>query len=187
MTYGIDSRYMSRYDEKVLSLLRKIKESGGFPGEVSDELFKLVNGYYTTVELSPYTGLRLQWHLTKNGREALRWDNYKKRHAERNKIEAEKRERRRQPDPVAPIPLTVEFRDALKSILNTGDPNTDKLDILARIQRQGGGGYYLGEYVADGPFALFKNGIWTLTNRGKEIAAAHIRKDQCAQFTGKVR
>ena len=175
------------YMEDVINLLRKIKETGGFPGEVRKDIADKTIPTYAEVEVSPHTGLYIQWRVTKKGKEELRWANWSIRNKDRLKADAANRKRRYEKDPVAPIPLTIEFRDALKSILNTGEPNTDKLDILARIQRRGGGGYYLGEYVADGPFAEFKDGIWTLTDRGKEIAAAHIRKADCAQFTGKVR
>lgn len=185
--YNIDPNYRYRYDEKVLAFLRKIKETGGYPGEVNDEMFKVIDGYFTTVELSPYTGLRLQWHLTKNGRESLRWDNYKKRHKERSKVESEKRDRRRKQDEFAVRPLTIEVLDALKAILDNGHPDTEKLDVLARIQRAGGGGYYQKQWIADGPWAELKDGEWKLTSLGREAAVAHIRKTDCAQFTGKVR
>ena len=172
-----------RYDTDVTDFLRKIKESGGFPGQVSDSMKEKTIPFYAEVEVSPHTGLIIQWRLTKNGKEALKWANYNLRHPDKYTYNP----RYREPDEHAVRPLTIEVLDALKSILDTGEPGTEKLDIIARIQRAGGGGYYMKEWIADGPWATFKDGKWELTTLGKEAAVAHIRKAECAQFTGKVR
>ena len=174
------------YDSNIIGILRKIKETGGFPGEVKEGLAKQIIGVYATVETSPHTGMILQWSLTKKGKAELKWDNHKKRHPERYKHNRQCYPPRRD-DPVAVRPLTIEVLDALKSILDNGHPNTEKLDILARIQRAGGGGYYRKEWIADGPWAKLKDGVWELTSLGKSAAVAHVRKAECAQFTGKVR
>lgn len=172
------------YMEDVVDLLRKIKETGGFPGEVRKDIADKTIPTYATVEVSPYTGLILQWTVTKKGKEELRWANWKLRHPADKYMH---HPRYRKPDEHAVRPLTIEVLDALKSIMDNGHPDTEKLDIIARIQRAGNGGYYMGKWIADGPWATFKDGVWELTKLGKERAVAHIRKADCAQFTGKVR
>jgi hypothetical protein len=165
--------------------LRKIRETDGFPGEVSEALRAEIVPEYATVEISPHTGMILQWKLTKKGAGELRKANSSARFME--KWRKNNARRYSQPEPKAIRPLTVEVLDALKSILQDGHPNTEKLDILSRIQRAGGGGFYQKMWVADGPWAIFKDGKWELTKIGHAAAIAHVRKSECAQFGGKVR
>lgn len=70
--------------------------------------------------------------------------------------------------------LPIEVLDALKSIKLTGEPNTTKMDVLARLQ--------LGSQ-----YAFMKDGEWFLSWSGDNVARDHIRKSECAQFGGKVR
>lgn len=150
-------------NDEIGDFLRKIKESGGYPGEISDSLFPKIVPVHATVEISPYTGLRLQWHLTKKGKETLRWSNYRLRHKDRLKKDADERRKRYERNEVSVArPLTIEVLDALKSILHNGNPGTDKMHILARIQRAGTGGYYQGQYYADGPWAKCEDGVTPL-------------------------
>lgn len=71
---------------------------------------------------------------------------------------------------------------------NQVEPNTIKLDILARIQRYGiHGAKHVNGQLVHGALAECKDGVWTLTKAGQYAEAGHIRKTDCAQFTGKVR
>ena len=164
--------------------LKAIKETGGFPGKLSPFVRANINGKWATVEVSPYTGMDIQWHLTSEGKKQLKYLNIR----ERADVKYNKPIRSNHvPDAV--VPLTVEVLDALKSIRETGDPNTTKLDILARIQREGihGVKFVKGSGLIHGSLAEHENGVWTLTDAGKHAEAGHIRKDECAQFTGKVK
>lgn len=173
---------MNYYDPNI-TILKKIRDTDGFPGIVSVTAQAVIVPKYATLETSPHTGIILQWHLTKKGASTLR---AAIRH-ERMMMNLREKLRRDAQEPVAVRPLTVEVLDALKSILQDGHPNTEKLDILARIQRAGSGGMYRGQWIAEGPWAECKDGEWSLTDLGRSAAVAHVRKAECAQFGGKAR
>lgn len=166
-------------NSKAHAVLKAIKENDGFPGAVPDSVRKEILNGLATVEVSPITGLDMQWKLTPVGKQELRRLNGHARYLEKNKDRPKRRDERHQSGYVrhAAVPLTIEVLDALKAIRDTGEPQTDKLEIIARIQRRGDGG----------PHAEFKDGVWTLTPRGLYQANNHIRKSECAQFSGKVR
>lgn len=176
-------------EQDIHKALKAIKENDGFPGKLSDGVrFNILNKW-ATVEVSPVTGMDIQWKLTAEGKKRLRLLNsnerYKKKHKNWHNPRAHK------VDDVV-VPITVEVLDALKSIRENGDPNTTKLDIVARIQRDGAHGAVTTlngrEYVTKyGALAHCENGVWTLTKAGERVEAGHIRKTECAQFTGKVR
>lgn len=179
-------------DDQLHRVLKAIKENDGFPGPLASRVREHIIGNLATVEISPLTGLDVQWTLTPEGKRKLtefnRRQRYKAKHGDKWS-----RGRYAPPQQDAPVPITIEVLDALKAIRETGEPNTDKLDILARIQRYG---IHAAKYVKDvngenhlvsGALAEFKNGVWSLTDTGHRVEAGHIRKSQCAQFTGKVR
>lgn len=167
---------MIPYDSHLHSLLRKIKTNDGYLGQISIQWRRRLLTDLATVEVSPETGLDVKWSLTPEGKKELRRFNGWQRYSQKRKEQEAERPRVRY-EPEAPVPLTIEVLDALKSIRDTGEPQTEKLEILARIRRRGGGG----------PYAEEKDGKWSLTNQGKYQADNHIRKKECAQFTGKVR
>jgi hypothetical protein len=156
-------------EDLVYKFLTAIKENDGFVLESPSKAVRdFIIPTYATVEVSPHIGMDIQWHLTSAGR------------SEMKRIFGRRQRRSKLPrsypysiqrGPV--VSLTIEVLDALKAIMDTGEPQTDKLDIVARIQ--------LGKYAeCDG-------GVWRLTNAGKYQAQNHIRKSECAQFSGKVR
>lgn len=185
------------YDNSVHETLRAIKENDGYPGPVREVVRRSIVPKYATYETSPHTGLITQWTLTPAGKKQLSFLNGYQRRREREKTKPGYRRWERRPsyhrETDAPVPLTIEVLDALKSIREEGDPNTDKLEILARIQRQGvhGAKYVKGSdgqnHLIHGALAECRNGVWTLTNAGIRAEAGHIRKSECAQFGGKVR
>jgi hypothetical protein len=173
--------YEPVYDDTVHAVLKAIKENDGFPGPVKPPIRDRVL-YWATVETSPVTGADMQWELKPAGKRRVtsyeRHQKFMKKHGSRLKAEAAaERARYRVYDRSMEksAPLTVEVKDALKSIMTEGHPGTTKFDILAWIQQ---GWDRLAEC---------KDGEWKLSKRGLEIARAHIRKAECAQFSGKVR
>lgn len=174
----------------ILNTLQAISDTGGFPGPLSSFLRARIVGKYAEVEVSPHAGLDLQWTLTPEGKKYLRWHRKNERYR-KNAREREAQGKGRQyhpPQREAPVPLSIEVLDALKAIRERGDPETDKLDILARIQRYGIHGAVNATGVpVHGSLATFENGIWSLTEAGRRAEAGHIRKSDCAQFSGKVR
>jgi hypothetical protein len=172
--------------------LKAIKENDGFPGPLTPMVRAKIIGTWATVEVSPLTGLDIQWTLTTEGKKKLIEFNCHVRRSKKYKGWG----KRGHPDYYTPdvvVPLTVEVLDALKAIRERGDPETTRLDILARIQRDGIHGAKIikggdGEdTLVRGSLAEFKDGVWTLTKAGLHAEAGHIRKSECAQFTGKVR
>lgn len=177
-------------DLPVLKALQAISDSGGFPGPLTSLVRARIVGTYAEVEVSPHTGLDLQWTLTAEGKKCLRRHRARERYYKKaRELEAKGKGRSyRPPQPEAPVPLTVEVLDALKAIRERGNPETDKLDILARIQRYGLHGSTNATGIPiRGALATFENGVWTLTEAGRRAEAGHIRKTECAQFSGKVR
>ena len=176
-------------EEAIHKALKAIKENDGFPGKLKDNVRANIIDKWATVEVSLITGMDIQWRLTTGGKQRLRILNRDVRYREKHKNWSKRRNH--QTDDVV-VPITVEVLDALKSIRETGDPKTTKLDIVARIQRNGAHGAVTTlngrEYITKyGALAHCADGVWTLTEAGKRAEAGHIRKDKCAQFTGKVR
>lgn len=175
-------------DEKIHEVLKSIKENDGFPGTLTASVRDVILDKWATVEVSQETGMDIQWTLTADGKKHLRLLNGLKRWRAKNKNTWRKSEY----IPNTPVPLTIDVLDALKSIREVGHPNTEKIEILARIQRSSAHGAKTilngREYITVyGALAIFKDGVWTLTDSGKRIEAGHIRKSECAQFFGKVR
>jgi hypothetical protein len=166
---------MNATEIQIHKVLKTIKSNDGFPGPVPAKIQERIVPEYAYFDISPFTGLITQWHLTTVGKKKLRELNAIERFRKKNKDSLNKRPSRYTPE--APVPLTIEVLDALKAIKTTGHPQTDKMEILARIQRRGGGG----------PYAEYMNERWCLTQQGLYQAANHIRKSECAQFSGKVR
>lgn len=182
--------------EPIHRALKLIKENDGFPGPLDSLVRANILGKWATVEVSPLTGMDMQWTLTAEGKKKLREYNASVRRSRKYKegrVKGMQHPRYQQYQRDAVVPLTIEVLDALKSIRETGEPGTDKLDILARIQRRGSHaaktvkGSEGKEIVVSGSLAEFKDGIWTLTDVGRRVEAGHIRKGECAQFSGKVR
>ena len=186
--YNIPSITQAQYD-----LLSKIKENDGFLGQLPAEKRKSILGY-ATVELSP-SGLDVQWTLTPDAKKAMMKFRSNLRYTKKHR-ESNERWRRANQEAIKAAqpkeaPLSVEVRDALKSIMDHGHPGTDKMDVLASIQL---GSHYTAGYTSRGDgythvygLALFHDGKWLLSNHAREIAKNHIRKAECAQFSGKVR
>lgn len=177
--YNVPSISQAVYD-----ILICIKENDGYIGQITPEKRSLILPY-ATVELSP-SGLDMQWTLTADAKKSMmkfrsdqRW-RAKYGHVRHHGYEPRERD--------APVPLTIDVLDALKSIRETGEPGTQKIEVLARIQRYGvhAAKFKDGRWV-DGALAEYKDGIWKLTGAGQYVEAGHIRKSECAQFTGKVR
>lgn len=176
-------------EKAVHEVLKAIKNNDGFPGFIEERLRKYILGKFATVEISPHTGMDIQWTLTAEGKKELRKLNGLARWHKKHK---DWKNPRAHYTPDAVVYLTIEVLDALKSIRETGHPNTDKLDVLARIQRRGTHAAKTrekdGQYITvSGSLAECKDGVWTLTDAGKRVEAGHIRKTECAQFSGKVR
>lgn len=178
------NRYIRLDSILVYKTLKAVKDNDGFPGPVPVSVRNYLVPRFAEVEVSPYTGLDIQWKLTSEGKKELR-----RLHGEERYRQKRRKWELAHPDRLwgggysgaythpAVVPMTIEVLDALKAIRDTGEPQTEKLEILARIQRDGG----------DGKLAEHKDGVWSLTLNGKARAASHIRKAQCAQFGGKVR
>lgn len=175
---------------KVVAVLEAIKYNDGFPGPVDPAIRAHIIGRLAYPEISPLTGMDMEWKLTTEGKQWFRSHITAQRRAAKMR---EHRVRNHNYQRDAVVPLTIEVLDALKAIRETGDPQTNKLDILARIQRYG---THAARTVKDnfgklvevsGSLAEYKDGVWTLTDVGKRVEAGHIRKSECAQFTGKVR
>ena len=189
-----DQYYVNRwsYDQKLHEALKTIKFNDGFLGPVDAVLRqKLLRSGWVALEVSPVTGLDFCWLLTPEGKKQISYYNGMERRAEayRKKYPNGHPRSYRNDAPQEPVvPLTVEVLDALKSIRLTGEPGTTRLDILARIQRYGkhGATHVNGVWV-HGALAECKDGVWKLTTAGKAAEAGHIRKSECAQFSGKVR
>lgn len=181
---------MDAINHNIYNVLKAIKENDGFPGPVPAIVRANILGKWATVEVSPLTGLDVQWELTAEGKKKLREFNTVERYRKKAKARPLHPRLQRYEAP-KPAPLTTEVRDALKSIMDHGHPGTEKMDILSRIQLGSryveGFSDYRGGYVAAGGLAVFHEGKWYLSHEGKEIAKNHIRKAECAQFTGKVR
>lgn len=184
-------RYIHPPNDDILhDALKRIKENDGFVGAMKETVRTyILHKNYATVEVSPHTGMDIQWTLTSEGKKHLTELNRRARYRKKNKNY--RNPRAHKVDDVV-VPITIEVLDALKSIRENGHPNTTKLDILARIQRDGAHGAvtkqegreYITKYAA---LANCSNGVWTLTEAGKRVEAGHIRKTECAQFSGKVR
>jgi hypothetical protein len=181
-------------DNQIHKTLKAIKENDGFPGPLKPMVRANIIGKWATVEVSPLTGLDVQWTLTADGKKKLREYNSLERWRKKNKEWTRRgygRPNHHTPDVV--VPLTIEVLDALKAIRERGDPETTRLDILARIQRHGAHaaktvkGVHGQDIVVYGSLAECKDGVWTLTKAGLDVEAGHIRKSECAQFSGKVR
>lgn len=185
---------MDAINAKIYATLKAIKENDGFPGPVPAVVRANILGRWATVEVSPLTGLDVQWTLTADGKKKLseygRSERFSKRYREKL---ARGHGRPSHHVKEVPVPLTIEVLDALKAIREFGEPNTDKMDILARIQRHGihGAKNVKGtdgrETLVYGALAIFEDGVWSLTDAGRRVEAGHIRKSECAQFSGKVR
>lgn len=181
-------------EEQLHHVLKTIKENDGFLGEINSDVRAKIFGQWATVEVSSITGMDVQWTLTTEGKKKLRELNanvrWRKKYEE---FRASGRGRPNHQTKDVVVPLTIEVLDALKSIRETGDPNTTKLDILARIRRHGIHaaktikGADGRDILVHGALADFKDGVWTLTDAGCRVEAGHVRKSECAQFTGKVR
>lgn len=178
-------------DQRVVQTMKAIKENDGFPGPMPEYVRKYIIEKLAEVEVSPLSGLDMQWTLTAEGKKFLREVSRNERYARKRKVLNHPRHRPYQRDAV--VPLTIEVLDALKAIRETGDPQTDKMEILARIQRHG---THAAKTIKDnlgkvlevsGALAEYNEGVWTLTKAGERVEAGHIRKSECAQFTGKVR
>lgn len=171
--------------------LKAIKENDGFPGPLKPLVRANIIGKWATVEVSPLTGMDMQWTLTAEGKKQLIEFNSLARWRKKYKDGYKRRPNNHTPDVV--VPLTVEVLDALKAIRERGDPETTRLDILARIQRHGIHGAKIikdgdgKDILIHGSLAEFKDGVWMLTKAGRDAEAGHIRKCDCAQFSGKVR
>ena len=181
-------------DNEIHQALKAIKENDGFPGPLKPLVRANILGRWATVEVSELTGLDVQWTLTAEGKKKLRQLNGHARYTKKYKEKlARGHGRPNHYQREAVVPLTIEVLDALKSIRETGVPGTDKLDILARIQRYGRHASKMvksneGKWVEiHGSLAEFKDGVWTLTAAGLQAQSGHIRKSECAQFSGKVR
>ena len=183
-------------DQRVVKTMKAIKENDGFPGPVPDYVRKyILEKALADVEVSPFSGLDMGWTLTADGKKFLkevsRNERYAKKYKESGRAIRFRGAQASMRDAV--VPLTIEVLDALKAIRETGDPQTDKMEILARIQRYGQHAAKtvknaLGQQVVvSGALAECNDGIWTLTKAGESVEAGHIRKSECAQFTGKVR
>jgi hypothetical protein len=163
-------------EDRVFNYLTKIHDNDGFVTDVPEKIKNFIVPELATFDVSTYSGLITQWHLTSAG---LR--EYRRIFGERRKTKLTRTEKNRgrnteeqysyHDGPV--VSLTIEVLDALKAIMTTGEPQTEKMVILSRIQL---GGY-----------AKCENGIWTITHSGRYQANNHIRKSECAQFSGKVR
>lgn len=186
--YNVPSITQAQYD-----LLSKIKENDGYLGQLPPEKRKLILGL-ATVELSP-SGLDMQWTLTADAKKSMMkfrsGQRYNKKYRESNERWRRANQEAIKASQPKEAPLSIEVRDALKSIMEHGHPGTDKMDVLASIQL---GSRFTEGYTSRGDgythvygLALFHNGKWLLSNNGREIALNHIRKSECAQFSGKVR
>lgn len=185
---------MNADDPKITKVLEAIKNNDGFPGPMADDVRRAIveSFMYAIPEVSPQTGLDLQWKLTAAGKKYLRVVYGTRRHREKYRERHEQYRLRVKSSVDAVVPLTIEVLDALKAIRESGDPETNKLDILARIQRSGQHAAKTvktpgGPLVVFGALAECNNGVWTLTDAGKRVEAGHIRKSECAQFSGKPR
>jgi hypothetical protein len=188
--------YYTRHipQQEIDALIQKIKDNDGFLGTVREDVRTHLLKGLATVETSPITGLDVQWTLTTKGKQRLRQIKAEKKQRQRNASWFAKNKRDNWPYPdYSVVPLTVEVLDALKSIRENGEPGTPKLDILARIQRKGAHAAKTvkdvagGSTIVYGALAEYKDGVWSLTDAGKRVEAGHIRKSECAQFSGDVR
>jgi hypothetical protein len=171
--------------DQIHRFLKAIKENDGFPGPLpSNVRLIILLDQFATVEVSPLTGMDFQWTLTKEGKRKLSEFNrnarYNAKYKERKRL-GYGRPSRRTEDVV--VPLTIEVLDALKSIRETGEPNTDKMEILSRIQLYGihAAKYVKGangeNHLVHGALANCTNGVWTLTDAGKRVEAGHIPQE----------
>lgn len=161
-----------------LEFLKAIARTEGYPGPAPPGVHGAVAPHLAYPEVSKHTGIILQWHLTKDGHAAIKHPKRFEYMREKRKAEKEKyRSRFYTRNDAAPVALTIDVLDCLKSIRDFGVPNTTKFDILAAIQRAG----------PYGVLARNEGGSWSLTTQGRDQVTGFTRKVECAQFSGKVR
>lgn len=163
--------------EDVSAALKKVKKSGNLNG-IKTNIVKMIKGgspvnvplvkYIEIEELKDGSIIMDTWVLTSEGSWAMRspYTMMQGRIGYRRRIFDDARAWDNQR-------LPTEYLDALKSIQQTGHPNTEKMDVVERLQLL--------------RLAALKDGKWSLEYNGINAIRDYIRKSECAQFSGKVR
>jgi len=162
--------------DKVVAALKSVRDNGNLSGietylkvYIRDGLEMMPLVKYIDIIEDPKTGdiTYDKWVLTPYGEDFLRRP---ARSYSRFSAYARSRQKTYWENPRLPI----EVMDALKNIKMTGHPNTEKMDVIARLQLAS-------------QYAFMKDGKWFLSWSGENVVRDHIRKSECAQFGGKVR